>query len=141
MYTLYTFSFCVYTIIHTIIQSKYSIFQIRHKYSIEFAHPGKRRPLPTPRNWKMAEEDADIVIGTDMPNQSGVFGIMPVRNTGLQQQQQPLSRHRDSHKRKASHCIVREDPAWQCVQILASVQKFPFLKGNVYFVDKLSEST
>ena len=33
----------------------------------------------------MAEEDADIVIGTDMPNQSGVFGIMPVRETGLQQ--------------------------------------------------------
>ena len=57
----------------------------------------------------MAEEDDDIVIGTDMPNQSGVFGIMPVRATGLQQPQS------SDHKRTAS--VFREDPAWQCVEI------------------------
>ena len=53
-------------------------------------------------------EDDDLVLA-DTPNQSGVFGIMPVRATGLQQPQ--------SSDRKRPASVVRDDPAWRCVEI------------------------
>lgn len=41
---------------------------------------------------------------------TGVFGIMPIRATGLQQSSQ-------SAERKRTASVVRDDPAWQCVEI------------------------
>jgi hypothetical protein len=37
------------------------------------------------------EEEEALVVAASTPNQSGVFGIMPVRATGLQQPQDRLS--------------------------------------------------
>ena len=56
----------------------------------------------------MEEEEASVVAAST-PNQSGVFGIMPVRATGLQQPQ--------SSDRKRPASVVRDDPAWRCVEI------------------------
>ena len=54
-------------------------------------------------------EEEDDVLAASTPNQSGVFGIMPARTTGLQQLQ--------SSDRKRTACVLRADPAWQCVEI------------------------
>ena len=48
-------------------------------------------------------EEEDDVLAASTPNQSGVFGIMPARTTGLQQLQ--------SSDRKRTACVLREDPA------------------------------
>ena len=63
-------------------------------------------PAAAPATIALAPAPAAALARAPAP--AAVFGIMPVRATGLQQPQ---------NERKRTASVVRDDPAWKCVEI------------------------